>query len=330
MKIGQVALFFVWIFCMRNICRYLWDMGPGDDEVTPTRIESQIPVFYNLFTPSQDDAEYVKTILNEQINMSLPQHKFFVLSIGIPLDVPNVITIRHEETGNEMDTLDILWKHCDEHPQDKVVYLHSKGSYHRTSDNDRLRRFLSQGALSDECANLPDTCNVCASRMSAVPHPHTSGNMWLAKCDYVKRLIRPAKFDPAMQKHKREIHEAPNRCDACIGLKRYAAEHWIYSHPSVKPCDLATDSNHLWSYNDIPDVDFDMKLMPAPRFELEAYKESCVFGKYIDYRLLEYRGLYGEHVDIPPDWFGWNHLMKDNSTMLEFGRNNHICTFINI
>lgn len=32
---------------------------------------------------------------------------------------------------------------------------------------------------------------ICSSRMSPLPHPHTSGNMWLAKCDYISQLIDP-------------------------------------------------------------------------------------------------------------------------------------------
>ena len=293
------------------------------------RDDSRIAVFYNVFTSSQDKLEYVKSIVKEQMDMALPRHQFFVRSIGHSFEINNTSTIRHDETGNEIETLELVWEHCNEHPQDTIVYLHSKGSFHSWEGNDKLRRFLTRGALSEECANLPDTCNVCASRMSPLPHPHTPGNMWLAKCEYVRRLIRPSNFEMTMLAHKEKIHKKPNRCAACIGLKRFAAEHWIYSHPSVMPCDLSNDEKFIWSYHNVPNVDFEIDLKPAPRFELEAYGEGCVWGQYIDYRLLEYRDLFGEDIEIPLGWFGWNLLKKDNSTMIEFGRSNEICQFIN-
>ena len=54
---------------------------------------------------------------------------------------------------------------------------------------------------------------------------------------------------------------------ACVGADRYAAEHWVHSHPSVRPCDLST-SDYTWNYAGIPTGDFEKKLESAPRFEL--------------------------------------------------------------
>ena len=70
------------------------------------------------------------------------------------------------------------------------------------------------GALSKECAMMPeDTCNVCSSRFSPVPHPHTSGNMWLARCDYIKKLIDPLIFEAAMNSLDYDGGEAFLACD---------------------------------------------------------------------------------------------------------------------
>ena len=153
--------------------------GQVKQEVQHKSVRNErIPVFYNVFTPTEDVMDNVQSIVNEQMNMSLPQHDFFVRSIGIPFKTPNAsVLLQHDETGNEVETLDFLWQHCNEYPNDKVVYLHSKGSFHPHAKNHKLRKFLTKGALSEECANLPDTCNVCSSRMSPLPHPHTSGNM---------------------------------------------------------------------------------------------------------------------------------------------------------
>ena len=58
--------------------------------------------------------------------------------------------------------------------------------------NDILRKNLTRGVLPEECKNMPSTCNVCSSRM------HTSGNMWVAKCEYIKKFINPLKFEASM------------------------------------------------------------------------------------------------------------------------------------
>jgi hypothetical protein len=277
---------------------------------------SPIPVFYNIFAPS-GDVEYAKSIVKEQMDMSLPQHEFLIRTIGTPVTIPNTKLLRHDDEGDEVETLELLWEHCNEHPSDKVVYIHSKGSFHYNEDNNRLRRFLTRGALSNECAQLPDTCNVCSSRMSPMPHPHTSGNMWLARCEYVKNLPRPSKFADMMSRHVEEMHVVTQDCWPCFGLHRFSAEHWIHAHPTVKPCDLSTDESFVADYETTPDVDFEIDLKPAPRFELDVYggPPPCMFGQYAEYRLREYKGLFGEDVEIPLDWFGWK-LLKTNSKPL--------------
>jgi hypothetical protein len=48
------------------------------------------------------------------------------------------------------------------------------------------------------------------------------------------------------------------------------------------PCDLATTSSYTWNYDNVPPVDFEMELQPAPRFDLEVYESvdaaSCKHG----------------------------------------------------
>ena len=158
-----------------------------------------------------------------------------------------------------------LKQYCKDHPTEKVVYLHSEGSFNSMEVNGRLRRFLTRGALLEECANLPSSCNVCSSRMSPIPHPHTSGNMWLAKCDYVQKLTNLMTWKKIMK----ELRYSPNngntpRNNACVGKDRFAAEHWIHSHPSVMPCDLSKDKLCVWPYDNIPSYYFEMDLKPAP------------------------------------------------------------------
>ena len=161
------------------------DMVPGDVSASPERRAAEdpvTPVFYNLYTAKKEDVPRVTSIAEEQFALLRPGHKVFVRSIGVPVYLGNVTTVRHDAEGSEMETLGLLWRHCRSHADDKVVYIHSKGSFHdRRGLNGKLRRFLTRGALSKECLELPATCNVCSSRLSPVPHPRAPGNMWLAR-----------------------------------------------------------------------------------------------------------------------------------------------------
>ena len=79
--------------------------------------------------------------------------------------------------------------------------------------------------------NMPSSCNVCSMRMSPIPHPHTPGNMWAARCSYVSNLIDPKLFQGEMLNYFAE----GKRCRVlqcnysnvwCVGRGRFAAEHW--------------------------------------------------------------------------------------------------------
>ena len=213
----------------------------------------------------------------------------------------------HRTGGNEVDTLQKLWEFCNNNSQNNleqqmVVYLHSKGSFHPSEDNDNLRRFLTRGALSHECATLPHNCTVCSSRMSPIPHSHTSGNMWLAKCSYIQQLLDPDTFVSAMG----------HKINACFGTGRYASEHWIHSHPSNRPCDLYTNPQFVWNYAGIPTItefEDNLSLDMAPRFPKALYHTPpgvCRYdGPRFPARMEEYQRLY--HVHKPEDdWWGWN------------------------
>ena len=273
---------------------------------------NKIAVFYNLFVQSEEDIERVSELVHSQFqwfNASLHE-MVYVNSIGTPLPLisnytnANSSNIVHRTKGDEVDTLEELWKFCN-HSQNReklVVYLHSKGSFHPSEDNDKLRQFLSRGALSTECASLPDTCTICSSRMSPVPRAHTSGNMWLAQCRYIQKLLSPTKY----------IHAMGHSRNPCHGTGRYAAEHWVHSHPSDHPCDLYTNPTYTWDYAGVPSIDEledNLELQPAPRFSKRPYytvRSVCVHsGPGVEDRIHEYQRLY--HIDKPEDdWWGWD------------------------
>jgi len=139
--------------------------------------------------------------------------------------------------------------------------------------------------------------------------------MWMGRCDYIKRLIDPEKFEDAMNGLE---YEGGHAFLACDGRGRYSAEHWVHSHPSVKPCDLYDDPRFTWNYDGIPVVkEFKAhtRLAVAPRFDLKTYIKTrigdCVGrGGTIKFRLDEYKGLYNETP--PDDWWGYNFLQEND------------------
>jgi len=259
----------------------------------------RIKVFYNVYANPADDAAMhrAKDFVKEQMAVIIPdRHQVLIRSIGAKFKVNNATHIQHDNGGNEVVTLKLLWKYCQEKPSEKVVYLHNKGSFHPSKENDLLRKWLTRAALSEECASMPLSCNVCSWRMSPLPHPHTPGNMWAARCEYIRKLIEPVEFEWKMAQFYNESGDNPT-----IGTGRYAAEHWVHSHPSIEACDLST-SDYIWGYNDIPEVRDGFKLEAAPRYDWNVFSGGWDYMKFVD-RWEEYKFLYNETP--PASWFGW-------------------------
>lgn len=150
--------------------------------------------------------------------------------------------------------------------------------------------------------------------MSPLPHPHTPGNMWLARCSYIRKLIRPSDFSHRMA----EIYGGGQ--DWSKGTGRYSAEHWVHSHPAVSPCDLY-DGKFVWNYADIParSTNWYKNLRLAPRFDIPKYyiktyncSAKLRAGCTVEARTKEYKILY-PNSSIPKGWFGWK-LFHSEST----------------
>eukprot|EP00536_Pseudo-nitzschia_multiseries_P016575 jgi/Psemu1/328275/estExt_fgenesh1_pg.C_11540001 len=290
-----------------------------------------IPVFYNLFVSNKTkkDIPRVTRLVLEQFENLLPFHKpIYMASIGVSLNFEllqtpeNPLVISQYEVGDETLSLGALWDYCRDpaHEHEAVAYIHSKGSFTNTVQNELLRRYLTHGVLSKECADAITSkdgrCNMCASRFSPVPHPHYPGNMWMARCSYVRNLADPATFEAAMDSKSvdKDFNQMGDRDDndehACVGTSRYSAEHWINSHPSVRPCDLDSNPGYTWNYDNVQPVEAfasNIKLAPAPRFDMQTYLKPhngiCIgYGTSKNYRENEYMSLYNERP--PKDWWG--------------------------
>lgn len=286
----------------------------------PHRPPPKVKIFYNLFTASAEDEERVQKIVDEQFAHLDPElhdaEHVSVTSIGHPLPVlsPGAVIEHHYKAGGEEHTLRRLWEYCKANPyfDTKVVYLHSKGSYTPMQKNEKLREFLTRGALSTECANLPDSCDVCSSRMSPLPHPHTPGNMWLARCSYISKV-----FDP-MSLSEGKLPDDMSEESHCKGRGRYLMEHWVHSHPSVRPCDLYPNWKFTWGYAFIPSIHWNRDLQAAPRFKFDNYAfswacsdapETMQISQFVEVRWKTYEVLYGV-IDLEKDWWGWDFIRR--------------------
>lgn len=131
-----------------------------------------------------------------------------------------------------------------------VIYLHSKGSFHANEENNHLRNLLTISALSNECYEGLNsmTCNVCSARFSPLPLWHTPGNMWTAKCSYIKTLYSLLEFETKeIEVVRQYLKDCPDCIDWSVGSGRYA-NHSIYTHPQVNPCDVFPDLQFVSGY----------------------------------------------------------------------------------
>ena len=270
-------------------------------------LNKTIKVFYNVYAKPADNSSLLRAMdyAKEQMTLLvLPEHQVFVRSIGTQFKIQDATRLQHDKEGNEVGTLKLLWDHCQNSgvliSNQTVIYLHNKGSLHPTLANDLLRKWLTRAALSKECSNMPLSCNVCSWRFSPLPHPHTPGNMWAARCSYIQKLIEPTQF----QKKMDQLYRGSN--NPFIGTGRFAAEHWVHSHPTIQACDLST-SAFTWAYRRIPSNGDDFKLEAGPRydytmFDIKNWRNKADFANF-EHRWTEYKFLYNETP--PSSWFGW-------------------------
>ena len=246
-----------------------------------------------------------------------------------------------DDNGEELDTLQDLYRHCraPENLHSRVVYMHNKGSYHPSSQNDKLRRAMTDAVTSQMCLEPQDnTCNVCGLVFSAPPQmyaPVMPGNFFTTSCDYVNELFPPRIFRRRMRmliaRAKQLINEGRfhfrNEREAnkpwVMGSNRYAAEHWIGTHPNVRPCDLSTKPEYwYWENHDHSKDEFEWAMYPRKGFShYQEFSNSDNVDIFInaDLRLSAYTLLPGllwrfSHLynQMPPD-DSWIFKLPDGS-----------------
>jgi hypothetical protein len=237
--------------------------------------------------------------------------------------------------GGEMNTLELLFKHCNNNPYDTVFYMHSKGTYSTHRFNTYLRWNLMKALMY--CLNSTEweDSDVCGLRFSPIPYPQMSGehsaslkrqtlslhrilsnelvspvvsqqtfrhsfsstgilnriihvspsgNMWAARCAYIRTLLSPRDFGdqllsvPAPPTPPTPPPTLPPCSPWFLGTRAAVPEHWVVSHPSAAVTDvlpLLTAAGRpvlfAWGYENLP-VQDSWRAQPArfPRAGLTA------------------------------------------------------------
>ena len=136
--------------------------------------------FFHMF--GGKDPTLMETIVHEQIAMIEAANILdSIESISLVVFGPTYSTfqtppgrkfkrsIRSNETGDERETLALLYSHCHAHPDDRVFYIHSKGSFHPSAGNDRLRRNLMKAVLYCIRNETLEDSDICGLRFAPIP-----------------------------------------------------------------------------------------------------------------------------------------------------------------
>jgi hypothetical protein len=140
-------------------------------------------IFYNLFVPKHPQSNNAVRILREQIDAVKDSYAYktdptltvYFVTLGqedvVTNDLlkevcgPNLACYlaKHFAKGRETVTLTRMHEFCINNPNAIISYIHNKGSFHNTQDNENWRPILTEAALSDMCiAHLDDDqCNSC-------------------------------------------------------------------------------------------------------------------------------------------------------------------------
>ena len=300
---------------------------PSNDVNMLSSPSAEWVAFYNIFIPMDQGRQGVAralSIVEEQLHQvgtsaANANHNnnltIYYATIGLPGVVtpgfmetacrgPHNMTCRHlghYVSGFEEASLEPLHQYCRKHDSSKVIYLHSKGSFHsQHGENDPWRRHLTRAATSTECLQASSSsCNVCGLLFYPVWTLFFPGNMWTADCHYVAQLDAPlthrSKLQDVIQDMQINSHWQTRLYETgpgYLGVDRYSSEHWIASHPGLVPCDVSTTADLVYWWQDHVDDDKDQPFQwsMAPRHAMTAPYFR------LNHSLLESIDVYREYV----------------------------------
>lgn len=241
--------------------------------------------------------------------------------------------LRHYNNATESVTLNSLHEFCHspdvkDTNQTRVAYLHSKGSYHDHGKQRPWRRALTDAALHPNCLRPPDdACNACGAQYYPV-WGLFPGNMWTAKCSYVRQLLPPVEGGEAVRRREDAMKKyfvlqaegiVVNRVgfhqDVFYGLDRYQWEVWLSTHPSLVPCELHSTQVAFWDMVEgkaIGEGDYDWGMGPRRFMVFDKPGERKQYlSKDEDFNFRQYYYLVGNLIkwislyDMVPGQGSW-------------------------
>ena len=237
-----------------------------------------LAIFYHILVPyGSDEANLVKETIRGQLldlfhglsnSPDSPAATVYYTVVGqeleegfisricgyFPKQISSCILLQHMESGLEEHTMQSLHEYCQNHQDDRVIYLHMNGSNQASEWQDDWRRHLTQAVVSPECLvrAVNEQCDVCGLLFLAQPSYNFVGNIFNSQCSYIRRLIPPMEYGGRMDNlidAAKEMFENGTLAfngpgwalDPWImGTGQFALEHWLGSHPSLeRVCDLA-------------------------------------------------------------------------------------------
>jgi hypothetical protein len=199
------------------------------------------------------------------------------------------------------ETLQQLHRYCQSYPSHRVVYLTNRGPRQLGRDATNVIRSMTAAVTSDMClggaVQAETTCNVCGLAFYTQPAPHFPGNMFAASCDYVNQLLAPNQFEERMRDVIGEALLAKVRTiltsnlfpdsPETMGLDEHAVDHWIGSHPTIRPCDVAPAKRRGWfswltagdsSTDDLWQTANSLDLLDAFQLSMAPHRVGAPFG----------------------------------------------------
>jgi hypothetical protein len=249
--------------------------------------------------------------------------------------------LTHVQKGGELDTLAGLYEYCHTvSPTTRVVYMHNKGSFHPSGKNTNWRRAMTAATVTRDCLKPPDdSCDVCGLQFAAPPKMFgmlMPGNFFSASCQYVNQLHHPKEFKWRMTTMIRKVfmlekkgrfHFGPKDTQGWVmGSGRYTPEHWIGSHPFIKPCDLSVEERYwYWENHEHSQDEFKWSMYPRIKDEptvANRQDDSDIrLRKYVFLAGLLYRHIHLYNATPPesswmynalPDGAFWRESVKEH------------------
>ena len=135
----------------------------------------------------------------------------------------------------EIPTLQRLWEWCREHPDDAVIYAHTKGVSRPGALRTHWRHLLEKWVIEPWRQNLPllDQYDIIGVDLRTAPQSYRgerfSGNFWMARASWINRLPEPSTYQKSRPRYYKN-KSGP--------WERMCAEDWPLTVPNGKALSL--------------------------------------------------------------------------------------------